>query len=423
MQLYLLGVNHKTAPVEVRERFHIGPARLAQSLGDLAHRPGVHEALILSTCNRTELYCRLEQGEPDRLAEWLLHTQGLSPEPFGKCVMNRVDREVVGHAIRVAAGLDSLVLGEPQILGQMKEAYQTARSAGTVGRLLNRLFQHAFSVAKQIRTSTAIGASPVSVAFAAVRLAQQIFGDLSRHSALLIGAGETIELTARHLHAQHLGRLVIGNRSIEGAQRLAEDLGGYATTLTDMPQHLADADIVITATASETPIISAEQVRRALKVRKHRPIFMVDIAVPRDIDPAVGDLDDIYLYTVDDLQGVIEENLNSRQQAALEAEEIVEARVADFMRWWQSLAAVDTVKALRRMADHWRDEALNKALKQLAGGAEPETVLRELAWNLTNKFSHAPSVKLREALSADRTELLAIARELFDLNEDDSASR
>jgi glutamyl-tRNA reductase len=361
------------------------------------------------------LYCHLDRGAPERLAEWLLRTQGLSPDPYGKCVINRVDREVVGHAIRVAAGLDSLVLGEPQILGQMKEAYQTARSAGTVGRLLNRLFQHVFSVAKQIRSSTAIGASPVSVAFAAVRLAQQIFGDLSQHSALLIGAGETIELSARHLHAQGLGRLVIANRSIEGAQRLVEALGGYATTLTDMAQHLADADIVITATASEMPIISAAQVKKALKARKYRPIFMVDIAVPRDIEPSVGELDDIYLYTVDDLQGVIEENLNSRQQAALEAEEIVEARVADFMRWWQSLAAVDTVKALRRTADRWRDEVLNKALKQLASGAEAETVVRELAWNLTNKLTHAPSVKLREALSAERADILESAREIFDL--------
>jgi glutamyl-tRNA reductase len=329
--------------------------------------------------------------------------------------MNCEDRDVVGHAIRVASGLDSLVLGEPQILGQMKEAYATARSAGTVGRLLNRLFQHAFSVAKQIRTSTAIGASPVSVAFAAVRLAEQIFGDLRRHSALLIGAGETIELTARHLHARKLGRLVIGNRSIDSAQRLVEGLGGYATTLNDMDQHLADADIVIAATASEMPIITAVQVRGALKARKHQPIFMVDLAVPRDIDPAVAELDDVYLYTVDDLKNVIEENLSSRQQAALEAEEIVKARVADFMRWWQSLAAVDTVKALRERADHWRDEALNKALKQLAAGADPETVLRELAWNLTNKLTHAPSVKLREALSTERNELLDHAREIFDL--------
>jgi glutamyl-tRNA reductase len=307
------------------------------------------------------------------------------------------------------------VLGEPQILGQVKSAFQTAASANATGKMLSKLFQHVFSVSKQIRTDTAIGNSPVSVAFAAVSLARQIFSELKEQTALLIGAGETVELAARHLHQNGIGRIIVANRTVERAHSLAAQFDGYAIALTEIGNHLAEADIVISSTASPLPILGKGTVERALKERKHRPIFMVDIAVPRDIEPEVADLSDIYLYTVDDLDEVIEENKRSRQEAALQAEEIIDQHVEEFMGWLRSLDAVELIQGYRIQAEQLRNETLKKALQQLKKGKSPEEALQFLAHTLTNKLLHTPSAQLRQAGFDGQIELLEAANTLFQL--------
>jgi glutamyl-tRNA reductase len=309
------------------------------------------------------------------------------------------------------------VLGEPQILGQLKDAYATAKHAGTVGVLLNRLFQHTFSVAKQVRTDTAIGASPVSVAFAAVNLAKQIFGEFAAHTAMMIGAGETIELAARHLHENGIGRLIIANRTVERAHALAAEFNGYAIGLAEIPEHLAEVDIVISSTASTLPILGKGAVESAIKARKHKPMLMVDIAVPRDIEPEVADLEDVYLYTVDDLREIIDENIRSRQEAAQQAEEIIDTQVAHFMQWLQSLDAVSTIKAYRRWAEQTRDAEIDKALRALARGAAPDQVISEIGRLLTNKLIHIPTTRMRLAAVDGQEDILKIARQLFDIND------
>lgn len=319
MALIAVGVNHKTAPVSIRERVSFAPERLADALKELTSTPEVSEAAILSTCNRTELVCYSNSSETDTIIDWFEHYHKLNTQEVRPYIYIYPDQLAVRHVLRVASGLDSLILGEPQILGQIKDAYSKAEQAGTIGKLLNRLFQHTFSVAKQVRTDTAIGSSPVSVAFAAVSLAKQIFSNMEERTALLIGAGETIELAARHLHASGIGRIIIANRTVEKAHALAQEFGGYAIALKEIPNHLAEADIVISSTASQLPILGKGAAERAIKQRKHRPMLMIDIAVPRDIESEVGELEDIYLYTVDDLQEIIQEGLKSRQEAAIQA--------------------------------------------------------------------------------------------------------
>ncbi len=319
--------------------------------------------------------------------------------------------------LRVASGLDSMVLGEPQVLGQLKTAYHTARTTGSVGHLLGRLFQHSFHVAKEIRSNTEIGNHPVSVAFAAVSLSRQIFGDLSDKTVLLIGAGETIELTARHLRESGLQRMIVANRTLQGSRRLAHEYAGYAITLEDIPGHLYEADIVIASTAASTHVLNRDDIETAVRKRKHRPMFMVDIAVPRDIEPAAGEMDDVYLYTVDDLQDVIEENIRNRREAAKQAEEIIDTQVGHFMDWMNSLNAVNTIVAMREKADHLRRESLDSALRKLHAGSDPETVLQDLSRSLTNKLIHDPSARLRNADDERRENLLSAARELFSLEE------
>ncbi|MEO7558240.1 MAG: glutamyl-tRNA reductase [Gammaproteobacteria bacterium] len=419
MPFFALGINHKTAPVEIRERVAFAPDSIPQALRDLAACPELHEAALLSTCNRTEIYFNLEHTDCSPVIQWLCQYHRLDSEQIKPYLYIHADQAAVDHVLRVASGLDSMILGEPQILGQMKVAYKVAIEAGTVGMLLGRLFQHTFLVAKQVRTDTAIGASPVSVAFAAVSLAKQIFSDLSGHTALLIGAGETIELTARHLHESKIGRIIVANRTIERAHLLASEFNGYAISLAEIPAHLAEADIIISSTASQLPILGKGSVESALKVRKHRPMFMVDIAVPRDIEPEVSELQDVYLYTVDDLQEVIQENLNSRQQAAKQAAEIVDIQVANFMGWLQSLNAVSTIRAYRAGAEQTRDHELENAQRLLAQGRDPEQVLRLLARSLTNKLTHTPSIQMKQAGFQGRLELLQAARELFDLKDTD----
>jgi glutamyl-tRNA reductase len=418
MSLIALGINHRTAPVELREQVAITRERITAALRDLAALPSVSEAAILSTCNRTELYCDLADNHVEALSEWLAHFHALDPAQIRPHLYSFPEADAVRHLLRVAGGLDSMILGEPQILGQMKEAYQNANDAGTLDAALKRLFQHTFAVAKQIRTDTAIGESPVSVAFAAVSLAKQIFSNFEQHTALLIGAGETIELTARHLHDQRLGRMIIANRTLERAHQLAAQFNGYGISLEEIPAHLAEADIIIAATGGSRPILNRSMVKPALKRRKHRPVFMVDIAVPRDIEPDVAKFEDVYLYTVDDLQEVIQENLKSRQDAARQAEEIIDVQVERFMGWLRAKDAVSSIRTYREHAEQQRDQVLAKANHMLAHGRDPQEVLQFLANTLTNKLIHTPSVQLRQAAEAGDTVLLQAALQLFNLDRD-----
>jgi glutamyl-tRNA reductase len=416
MTILAVGLNHKTAPVDIRERISFGPDILAAALRNLTDDSSVGEGVILSTCNRTEIYCTLNGLRTEPVGNWLGSFHGLEPERIAPYLYTHVEKDAVAHLLQVASGLDSMVLGEPQILGQVKTAFQSACAAGTAGKLLGRLFQHTFSVAKQIRTDTAIGNSPVSVAFAAVSLARQIFSDLQAQTALLIGAGETIELAARHLHQHGVGRIIVANRTVERAHGLAAHFDGYAIALTELANHLPEADIVIASTASPLPVLGKGAVERALKARKHRPIFMVDIAVPRDIEPEVEDLSDIYLYTVDDLQGVVEEGIRSRQQAAEAAQEIVEFHTEEFLAWLRSLDAIDLIQDYRQRAEHIRDDVLAAAIRRIQAGKPAEEVMGFLAHTLTNKLLHAPSARLRRAGREGEAEILEAANELFDLD-------
>ena len=415
MAFIALGINHKTASVAVRERVAFSPDHLAEALQQLCREGGAREAAILSTCNRSELYLEMEPSQQHRVLHWLANYHDLSPEDLQSCAYTHEDDQAVRHMMRVACGLDSLVLGEPQILGQIKDSYDAAREAGTIGPLLGRLFQATFSTAKTVRTDTAIGENPVSVAFAAVSLAKQIFADLSQSQALLIGAGETITLVARHLHEQGVKRIVVANRTLERARLLSEEFGAEAIVLADMPDALVNSDIVISSTASQLPVLGKGAVERALKLRKHKPIFMVDIAVPRDIEPQVGELEDVYLYTVDDLHEVVAENLKSRQGAARAAEDLVVQGTADFMGRLRELAAVDVLRAYRQQGEALRDEELQKALRALASGTAAEDVLSQLARGLTNKLLNTPSVQLKRLSADGRHEALAVAQELFGL--------
>ncbi len=419
MSILAFGINHKTAPVDIRERVAFEPGQISHALRDLVAQPAVNEAAIISTCNRTELYCGLENNDLNMVTNWLRAYHKLGERDIQPYVYAHPDHDAVRHLLRVASGLDSMVLGEPQILGQMKDAYMAANQAGTLGGSLDRLFQHTFAVAKQVRTDTQIGASPVSVAFAAVSLSKQIFSDLSEHTALLIGAGETVELAARHLHESGIGRMIIANRTIERAHNLASEFNAYAISLPDIPGHLAEADIVISSTASPLPILGKGSVESALKVRKHRPILMIDIAVPRDIETEVGELDDVYLYTVDDMQEIIQEGLKSRQEAAEQAEEIIDTQVSHFMAWLQSLSAVSTIRAVREKAETNRDAELEAAMALLASGKDPEQVLQQFAHRLTNKLIHTPSVQLKQAGYDGRQEIFDAVRTIFDIKDTD----
>lgn len=418
MAIWALGINHKTAPVAVRERVSFDPDTMPAALTQVCGLGNVSEAVILSTCNRTEIYCAAnEQLSPQDLANWLEQYHQLDANALASSFYYLEADQAVQHAMRVASGLDSLVLGEPQILGQMKTAYATAQEAGTVGSNLGRLFRQTFSIAKKVRTDTAIGENPVSVAFAAVRMAQHIFADVQRSTALLVGAGETIELVARHLRQAGVAKIVVANRTLARAQTLAQEFNAEAILLEDIPQALASADIVISSTASPLPILGKGMVESALKKRRHKPMFMVDIAVPRDIEEEVGELSDVYLYTVDDLRSIIDENVRSREVAAQQAESLIVTGVEHFMRDLKVLDAVETVTDLRDHVNQLRSEQLEKALKQLEQGQSPAEVLTHFAHIFTNKLLHAPTIALREASAEGNLEALDWARTLFQLPE------
>lgn len=417
MHLLAFGLNHKTAPLAVRERAACVNERLENAVQDLASNDGVSEATILSTCNRTEIYCRLKSLDSTPVSRWICRYSGLNSDEIQQAVYGYPDERAVKHAFRVASGLDSMVLGEPQILGQMKDAFAIAHRAGATGKILNRLFQHTFSVAKQVRTDTAVGASAVSVAYAAVDLAKRIFSDLSEQTVMLIGAGETIELVARHLLENNVRHMIVANRSIERAELLAQQIHSEAIALAEIPSRLHEADIVVASTASTLPILGKGTVERAARKRRHKPMFMVDLAVPRDIEPEVGDLRDVYLYTVDDLSEVVDRNMGARREAAVEAEKIIDLQVMRFMRWMKSLDSVPTIRDFRSGIDRLRDQELEAALRRLRSGMDPEQVMERLAWNMSRKFTHAPSQALRKADEAGNAQMIAAMQALFDLKD------
>lgn len=417
MALLAFGINHKTAPIDIREKVAFAPERLQDACKELAAVNDVSEVAILSTCNRTELYCCVNDPNSAEVESWFSNYHHLNADDIAPYIFKYPDRDAVRHLLRVASGLDSLVLGEPQILGQVKSAYRDATSAGTVGTILNRLCQHTFNAAKQVRTDTAIGESAVSVAYAAVSLSKQIFSSFENHTALLIGAGETIELAARHLKENKIGNIIIANRTVERAHALAEEVGGFAISLTDIPDHLPEADIIISSTASPLPILGKGIVERAIKIRKHKPILMVDIAVPRDIEPEVANLADVYLYTVDDLKDIINEGLRTRMEAAEQAEDIIDNQVVAFMGWLRSQGAISIIQDYRSSMNVLREAELEKALKMLKNGQEPEEVLKRLANALVNKISHTPTAKIRQAGFDGNHNMLDIVKELFDLKD------
>lgn len=422
MALLAFGLNHTTAPLEVREKVTFDEGMLCDALNQLTGATGIDEAAILSTCNRTEIYCTLNAVDQEWPIDWFSDYHGCRKNELHGYLYTHPDAGAVKHVLRVASGLDSMVVGEPQVLGQLKRAYRTAREAGSIGKLLNRLFQHSFKVAKDVRSNTMIGNHPVSVAYAAVRLAGQIFGDLSRHTALLIGAGETIELAARHLHDSGLHKMIIANRSPQRAQKLGQQYSAYAITLDEIPGHLDEADIVISSTASRRPLLRKDMIEAAVLERRHKPVFILDIAVPRDVEPEVGDLEDVYLYSVDDLKSIIDDNIKSRREAVKQAEQIIDTEVAQFMDWVNSQDAVATIRALRNQAQRVRADVLAAALQKLRQGAAPEDLLHEVTHTLTNKLIHPPSARLNKYEGSQQDDLLRAVRDLYNLAPDDLQS-
>jgi len=420
MPLLALGLNHQTAPLPVREKVAFAPEAMPAALSDLAGQTGVNEALILSTCNRTELYVDVESGFDTVPRDWLLGHHGLDARRLDEFLYRHADNAAVRHLFRVATGLDSMVLGEPQILGQVKDAYQIARETGTLRAPMERLLQQTFAVAKRVRTETRIGANPVSVAFTAVRLAERLFADLGEACVLLIGAGETMELAARHLAQSRVRRLIVANRTLENAQVLAGRFSGYAIALADLPRHLAEADIVISSTAAREPVLTHAMVADAIAARRRRPMFLVDLAVPRDIEAEVSALEDVYLYTIDDLRQTVDANLRSRREAASEADALIDLQVTHYLAWRRALDGGNPLPQLRHAAENQRDAVLARARALLANGRTPEQALEYLAHTLTNKLLHAPSANLREAAQRGDTELLRAAERLFDAGDTDT---
>jgi glutamyl-tRNA reductase len=411
MQLYTFGINHLTAPVEIREKVAFPPEALIDALRELTNQPAVQEAAILSTCNRTEIYCRTDA--PAQIVDWLTHYHDLAQFDLQAFIYAHEGEKSIEHAFRVASGLDSMVLGETQILGQMKDAVRAAEQAGTLGPLLHPFFQRAFSVAKDVRARTQIGASSVSMAAAGVKLAGNIFDDWSRLNILFIGAGEMIELAATHFAAKKPQRLTIANRTLARGQALAQKFHAQAITLGELPQHLAANDIVVSCTASTLPLLGKGLVERAIKARKHRPMFMLDLAVPRDIEPEVAQLNDVYLYTVDDLASVVREGRDARQGAAAEAQIIIDSQVADFMRWLETREQVPVIRQLRDHAETYKQIEIERARKLLARGEDPHSVLEQLGNALINKFLHHPTRILKDAEGAEREKLSQLLDRLY----------
>ena len=413
MPLFTIGISHHTAPIDIRERVAIPRSEYEERVQQLKSLPGMEEVLILGTCNRTEIYCLSSRGGKETLLDWLHRSNGLEPGELDQHFYAHEGEAAARHLIRVASGLDSLVLGETQILGQLKEAWQQAHDSGSLGKVLDRLFQHTFASAKAIRTRSGISEHPVSVAYTAVVLARQIFGDLDSKTVVLVGAGEMVQLCGRYLRDHGIEQLLILNRSLERAEELAAELQAIPMSLDRLEEALPRADILFSSTASPQPVIRKSDVKAALRKRRHRPMFLVDIAVPRDIEPAVADMKDVYLYTIDNLQQVVDENLQHRSVAADAALQDVDEAVAAFMRWLYGIRAGRTLKRIRDQSHHFEAELTERALRRLRAGQDPEDVLRQLASTLTNKILHLPSKRLREAAEDRDYEVLKAADRIF----------
>ena len=409
------GLNHVSAPVAVRERVSFPLDLLKPALDGLRSTFGqsVKEAAILSTCNRTEIYCAADPQVSEHLPSWLADFNRLEAGSLQPHLYQYQRNDAVRHAFRVASGLDSMVLGEPQILGQMKDAVRAANEAGSLGTLLHQLFQRTFSVAKEVRSQTAIGAHSVSMAAAAVRLAERVFGDLSQASVLFIGAGEMIELCATHFAALNPQHMVVANRTLERADLLASRFVAKTMKLSDIPDKLADFDVIVSCTASSLPILGLGMVERATRLRRHRPMVMVDLAVPRDIETEVGRLADVYLYTVDDLGRMVQSGTDARRAAVVQAEAIIETRVQNFMHWLQNREIVPAIIDFQQAADQVRQSELDRARRMLARGDSPELVLEQLAHGLTQKYLHGPMAALNRSESDERQQLLSLLPRLL----------
>lgn len=418
MALLTLGLNHTTAPVELREQVAFDASRLPDALAQLTRDfPGVREGVILSTCNRTELFLAIDgEDEPD-IVRWLAGFHAVDADALAPHVYAFRDLKAAQHMMRVASGLDSLVLGEPQILGQFKDAIRSARDALACGTELEQAFSRVLSIAKRVRTETAIGRNPVSVAYASVNLASRIFSDLSSCKVVLVGAGETIQLVAEHLNGQGVQGIDVVNRTLANAETLAATIGGFAWSLAELSERIQNADIVIASTGAPIPVLGKGMVERAQKVRRHKPMFMVDLAVPRDIEPEVGDIDSVYLYTVDDLQTVVDEGLEQRQEAARHAEQLIKDALDDWQREIRGYRAVDTIKQLRDSTQELSEQELARAVKALESGKPADEVLQQLSRNLTNKFLHAPTVALRSAAEQGDLSLIEATHRLFTIDD------
>jgi len=442
MALVIAGINHNTANVALREKVAFPPEIVANAIKQLNALKNVEEVVIVSTCNRTELYLSLDLGDDSQsvdvpladeleqstnldevksiIINWLGHFHQLEADEIQSCSYFHWQENVVRHLMKVCCGLDSMVLGEPQILGQIKSSFAVSKELDVIGVNLSKVFQAAFSIAKEVRTDTAIGENPVSVAYAAVTLAERIFSDLPSLSVLLIGAGRTIELVARHFSEKGLTKIVVANRTLERAVELGDKFAGHGVLLSDIPEQLPAADIVVSSTNSQLPILGKGAVEKASKQRRHKPMLLIDLAVPRDIEAEVGEVPDAYLYSIDDIRGVIDDSVKSRTEAASQAQLIIERGVDEYQRHVRSLNAVATLRAFRNKAEDIRTTEVDKALRAMEKGESAETVLKNMARGITNKLIHAPTVKMKQASADGRDELIELIQELFDLEDDNN---
>lgn len=416
MPFFTIGLNHHSAPVALRERVAFTPDKLVDALVEFRDAGNANELVILSTCNRTELYVNTQSLSKQELVQWLANVHKVELNDIIGHVYQHEELSAVEHLMRVASGLDSLILGEPQILGQVKQSFMEAKRAGTINSHFEKLFQTTFAVAKQVRSQTDIGASAVSVAYAAVKLTKQIFSAIDKSHVLLVGAGETIELVAKHLQEANAKSITVANRTLENAQLLARSLNGQAITISQIPAHLAQADVVISSTASALPLIGKGMVESALKSRKHKPMLLLDLAVPRDIESEVSDLDDAYLYTVDDLQDIIEQNIANREQAAAQASELIKEKVHVFDQWFQTSQHIDLIKTYREQSQQLRDGLTEKALQRIASGDDPQTVLQELSYKLSQQMMHGPTKALQTAIQQQHVHSLNLLSDAFNLH-------
>jgi len=417
MSLVTIGMNHKTASLDIREKLSVDKDESAKILKKLHSMPLIDEVFLLSTCNRTELYFEIDDLQyVNNISNWLLRQKGLLIEDFEDNMYSYSDSSVVRHALNVACGLDSMVIGESQILGQFKDAFNEANDAGTIGKNLNRLFQYAFSTAKEVRTDTKIGANSLSIANVAVSLTDQFYDDLSYKNALLIGAGETISIAAKNLRKKNINKLYIANRTLENAKSIAEEVSGRAISLKDIPEKLKNSDIVISAITGNVPLIGKGAIETCLKHRKHKPIYMVDLGVPRNIESEVKELPDIFLYTLDNIQDLIKKNYKTREEAAIDAQHIVDNKVEEYMNWRKSQSAFSIIKLYREDCENIRKTCLDKSLSQLKLGKDPKDVIDQLSINLTSKLSHKPTLALNKAGQTNNRKLINLVCDIFLIN-------